>query len=103
MLFPLSILVAELNALFNFLLKSYSLLVAGIDDTPDSRTKLFILTVLVGISIFATVPVAARFCSFLNNISISSSILRLDLSISLVNSVILDPDTLSISNLEDVL
>ncbi len=52
---------------------------------------------------FATTPVAAIFSSFLNNISASSPTLILDLSISLVNKTIFDPDIDPIWNLDDVL
>ena len=53
--------------------------------------------------IFPTTPVATIISLSLNNISNSSSILILDLSISLVNKTAVEPVIFSIINLEEVL
>ena len=92
-----------LVARFITLLKSYSLFGSGNNVIPGWFVKLLIEIVPVGSSIFPTVPVAILVSSFLNNTSILSPIFKLDLSISLVNRTILEPDTLSILNLDDVL
>ena len=76
---------------------------SGKSEILDSRARLFKLIVCVDWFIFATIPVAALFSSFLNNISTASPTLRLDLSISLVSKTIFDPDIDPIWNLEDVL
>ena len=64
---------------------------------------MFIETVDVSLSILPTVPVATTSSSFLNNTSILSPTFKLDLSISLVNNIILAPDIFLTINLEDVL
>ena len=64
---------------------------------------MFIEIVDVSLLILPTVPVATTSSSFLNNTSILSPIFKLDLSISLVNKIILAPDIFLTINLEDVL
>ena len=64
---------------------------------------MFIEIVDVSLSILPTVPVATTSSSFLNNTSILSPTFKLDLSISLVNKIILAPDIFLTVNLEDVL
>ena len=95
--------VFVLEARFITLLKSYSLLGSGNNVIPGWLVKLLIVTVPVGTLILPTVPVAIFVSSFRNKISILSPFFKLDLSISLVNNTMFEPDILSILNLEDVL
>jgi len=92
-----------LKARFITLRRSYSLFGSGNSVIPGTFVKLLIVIVPVGLSILATVPVAILVSSFLNKISILSPIFRLDLSISLVNNTMFEPEILSTLNLEDVL
>ena len=62
------------------------------DEQLTSKSFLAMIESRVGLSIFATVPVATFVSSFLNKISTLSPTFKLDLSISSVNKTILEPD-----------
>ena len=103
MFWPKSISAIVVEARFITLLKSYSRLGSGNSVIFGWFIKLLRDIVFVGLSIFATVPVATFVSSFLNKISILSPTFKLDLSISSVNKTILEPDIFWIKNLEEVL
>ena len=102
-LLPNSISTVELFAVFIFLLISYSLFGSTVKVFPETLLKGSILIVLVETLIILTVPVPAKFSSFLKSISTSSPTLILDLSISLVNKTKLLPLILLTLNRDDVL
>ena len=95
--------VFVLDARLITLLKSYSRFGSGNAVIFDNNVRLFIEIVDVSLLILPTVPVATTSSSSLNNTSILSPIFKLDLSISLVNKIILAPDIFLTINLDDVL